>query len=69
MFFWRWKLVRMFKRSESSVLDVGTGTGDLAKELVEHVALRVVGVDFSVNRMINAARARGNSSGSENARL
>jgi demethylmenaquinone methyltransferase/2-methoxy-6-polyprenyl-1,4-benzoquinol methylase len=46
------------------VLDVATGTGDLALELVERVAPggEVVGIDFS-QRMLELARAKASASG------
>lgn len=53
--FWRRELTRHFP-DKSYVLDVGTGTGDLAKEF----ALRgdhVIGVDFS-EKMIEAAQKK-----------
>lgn len=52
---WRRELAGMFNKG-SSILDVGTGTGDLAKELVSQ-GIRVTGVDFSIN-MIEAAKAK-----------
>ena len=52
---WRREVSEMFK-SGDSVLDVGTGTGDLAKELVARGA-HVIGVDFSAN-MLEAAREK-----------
>src|SRR5262245_58085754 len=52
---WRRELARMF-HTGARVLDIGTGTGDLAKELVVRGA-SVVGVDFSP-KMIEAAREK-----------
>lgn len=52
---WRRELAGLFSPG-SYILDVGTGTGDLAKELVDH-EMRVMGIDFSVN-MIAAAREK-----------
>lgn len=52
---WRKELARMFP-ANSRILDVGTGTGDLAKELAATCA-SVVGVDFS-EKMIRAARKK-----------
>ncbi|MFN0118725.1 MAG: ubiquinone/menaquinone biosynthesis methyltransferase [Elusimicrobiota bacterium] len=52
---WRRELARMFN-SNSSILDVGTGTGDLAKELLSK-GCSVVGVDFS-EPMIEAAQKK-----------
>jgi demethylmenaquinone methyltransferase / 2-methoxy-6-polyprenyl-1,4-benzoquinol methylase len=52
---WRREVARMFP-VEAQVLDVGTGTGDLAKNLIER-GCRVVGVDFS-ERMVLAARKK-----------
>ena len=52
---WRRELVEIFSPG-SYVLDVGTGTGDLAKALVEH-GCPVVGVDFSA-KMIAAAKEK-----------
>jgi demethylmenaquinone methyltransferase/2-methoxy-6-polyprenyl-1,4-benzoquinol methylase len=57
---WRRELVKMFP-SSSYILDVGTGTGDLAKALAESGS-RVMGVDFSEN-MISAARKKLSSEG------
>lgn len=54
--FWRSKLVKLSKAtSSSSVLDVATGTGDLALEF-KKTALRgeVVGVDFCANMLAPA---------------
>ena len=44
---WRREVASMFPKG-AYVLDVGTGTGDLAKELINH-GCRVMGVDFSAN--------------------
>lgn len=52
---WRKELVKMFPE-EAHVLDVGTGTGDLAKELASS-GRKVVGVDFSP-KMVAAAREK-----------
>jgi len=52
---WRREVAGMFAPG-SYVLDVGTGTGDLAKELDSRGA-RVMGVDFSSN-MLDAAREK-----------
>lgn len=49
---WRRELVQMFEKG-SNILDVGTGTGDLAKEFLNHKCV-VTGVDFS-EKMITAA--------------
>lgn len=53
--FWRRELVGLFEKG-SHVLDVGTGTGDVARELLEH-GVSVTGVDFST-KMIEAAREK-----------
>ncbi len=52
---WRREAVQMLPRG-SHVLDVGTGTGDMAKELLLHEAT-VVGIDFSP-KMISAASGK-----------
>jgi len=52
---WRRELVQMFGPG-AYVLDVGTGTGDLARELASR-GNRVVGVDFS-SKMLSAAREK-----------
>ena len=52
---WRSHVVRMFSPN-GHVLDVGTGTGDLAKSLAVH-GCQVIGVDFAAN-MIQAAREK-----------
>ena len=52
---WRREVAGMFAKG-SFILDVGTGTGDLAKELAEHGS-RVVGIDFS-EKMLSAAREK-----------
>jgi demethylmenaquinone methyltransferase / 2-methoxy-6-polyprenyl-1,4-benzoquinol methylase len=52
---WRREVAKMFP-ADSEILDVGTGTGDLARTLLEH-GCRVVGVDFS-ERMVAAAREK-----------
>lgn len=52
---WRREVASMFSGG-SYILDVGTGTGDLAKELALKKN-RVLGVDFSFN-MISAARSK-----------
>lgn len=52
---WRREVSEMFPR-DSEVLDVGTGTGDLAKTLLDR-GCRVIGIDFS-ERMIEAAREK-----------
>jgi ubiquinone/menaquinone biosynthesis C-methylase UbiE len=51
---WRKELAGLF-RDKELVLDVGTGTGDLVKVLLQQGAKQVRGVDFSSN-MIDAAR-------------
>lgn len=52
---WRREVAALFPR-DARVLDVGTGTGDLAQNLAER-GCSVVGVDFS-EKMIEAARAK-----------
>lgn len=52
---WRREVARHFHKG-SHILDVGTGTGDLARELLNG-GMRVTGVDFSSN-MIDAARRK-----------
>jgi demethylmenaquinone methyltransferase / 2-methoxy-6-polyprenyl-1,4-benzoquinol methylase len=52
---WRSRVAQMFSPN-GHVLDVGTGTGDLAKTLAVH-GCQVIGVDFSPN-MITAAKAK-----------
>ncbi len=52
---WRREVVKLFKANDL-ILDVGTGTGDLARELATHGA-HVIGVDFSVN-MLAAAKEK-----------
>src|SRR5262245_23221720 len=52
---WRREVAQMFPVN-ADVLDVGTGTGDLAKSLAER-GCRVMGVDFS-ERMVLAAREK-----------
>jgi demethylmenaquinone methyltransferase/2-methoxy-6-polyprenyl-1,4-benzoquinol methylase len=52
---WRKELATYFSPG-SFLLDVGTGTGDLAKELI-HRGTKVMGVDFSPN-MIKAAQSK-----------
>lgn len=53
---WRKELAGYFK-SRNHVLDVGTGTGDLSRELLTRGAESVHGIDFSEN-MIEAARVK-----------
>jgi demethylmenaquinone methyltransferase/2-methoxy-6-polyprenyl-1,4-benzoquinol methylase len=53
--FWRRELVSLFERGHH-VLDIGTGTGDVAGELLAH-GVAVTGVDFST-KMIEAAREK-----------
>ncbi|MCG3203546.1 MAG: Ubiquinone/menaquinone biosynthesis C-methyltransferase UbiE [Elusimicrobia bacterium] len=52
---WRREVASMFSKG-SYILDVGTGTGDLAKELVSQ-GMDVVGVDFS-SKMLDAAKEK-----------
>lgn len=52
---WRREVAALFPK-EARVLDVGTGTGELAHDLAER-GCNVVGADFS-ERMIQAARAK-----------
>lgn len=52
---WRREAVRSFERP-GHILDVGTGTGDMARELLS-AGHEVMGVDFS-DRMVNAARSK-----------
>ena len=52
---WRAHVSRMFSPN-AHILDIGTGTGDLAQALAIH-GCQVVGVDFSAN-MIEAAREK-----------
>jgi demethylmenaquinone methyltransferase/2-methoxy-6-polyprenyl-1,4-benzoquinol methylase len=54
--FWRRKTARFFPE-EARVLDVGAGTGDLAKALVDERRCRVAGVD-PVAAMVEAARLK-----------
>lgn len=55
---WRRHLVRRIPRDAALVLDVATGTGDVALEIVrQRHGARVVGVDF-VPRMIEFARVK-----------
>lgn len=55
---WRKKLVRMLKkRSPESILDVATGTGDLAIAALRTGAKRITGVDISV-QMLEAGRKK-----------
>ena len=54
--FWRRELVRAVRGSKY-VLDVGTGTGDVAQELAQNNDAHVVGVDFSES-MIALAREK-----------
>lgn len=53
---WRKELADLFK-NKHRLLDVGTGTGDLAKELLKRNVATVEGVDFSPN-MIEAAKKK-----------
>ncbi len=52
---WRSKVSRMFSPN-GHILDIGTGTGDLARSLADH-GCKVIGVDFSPN-MIQAAKEK-----------
>ncbi len=52
---WRNRVSRMFE-PEARVLDVGTGTGDLAKDLADR-GCETVGMDFSAN-MVEAAKKK-----------
>src|SRR5688500_5280471 len=52
---WRVEVARLFP-AEAMVLDVGTGTGDLAKEIASR-GNHVIGVDFSAG-MVEAARRK-----------
>src|SRR5258706_6541724 len=53
--YWRAEVANLFHK-EAVVLDVGTGTGDLAKDIAVRGG-HVVGVDFSAN-MVEAARRK-----------
>ena len=52
---WRREAIRYIK-SGSYILDIGTGTGDLAREFIK-AGNRVVGIDFS-ERMVKKAREK-----------
>jgi len=52
---WRREVAKMFPVG-ARILDVGTGTGDLALELIDH-GCHVVGIDFS-EKMVQAARRK-----------
>ena len=59
---WRRLAAAAARPSDACALDVGTGTGDLARELRRQGAARVVGVDFS-SQMLVAARTKALASG------
>lgn len=63
---WRRIAVRAADPGASVVLDVGSGTGDLALELARAGARRVVGVDFCED-MLAVARAKARLAGSGSA--
>lgn len=53
--FWRKKLVKMMSLDKpEKVLDLATGTGDLAIEIAKHIDTNVIGADLSQN-MLNVA--------------
>lgn len=61
---WRREAARLAAPRGGIALDVGTGTGDLALELVRAGAARVVGVDF-VGEMLERARAKARVAGAD----
>jgi demethylmenaquinone methyltransferase/2-methoxy-6-polyprenyl-1,4-benzoquinol methylase len=57
---WRWFLVsRLDARPSDTVLDVATGTGAVARELMRQTGCRVVGVDISPDMLAEARRRLG----------
>lgn len=54
---WRREAARAVRPSGRSALDIGTGTGDLAAELLRQGASHVTGVDFSPE-MVRTAQTR-----------
>ncbi len=68
---WRWRAAELADVSPGDrVLDVATGTGDLALELAARVAPggEVVGIDFS-QRMLELARAKATADGQPDVRI
>lgn len=61
---WRRAAATAVQPSGARVLDVGTGTGDLALELHRQGALEVIGADFSPE-MLAAARAKARAKDAE----
>lgn len=61
---WRRAAAAAAQPSGGRVLDVGTGTGDLALELHRQRALEVVGADFSTE-MLTVAQAKASAKGAE----
>ena len=63
---WRRAAAAAARPQGARALDVGTGTGDLARELRRHGATQVLGVDFS-GEMLAAARAKKKSAAEDEA--
>ncbi len=61
---WRRDTVALVRPSGTVALDIATGTGDLALELVRQGARRVIGADFC-HGMLLAAQAKAASGGSD----
>ena len=59
---WRREAAAAARPGGGAALDVGTGTGDLARELRRQGAARVVGADFSLE-MLTTARAKAAAAG------